>query len=186
LVGTLSPDELRGTPGADVIVGRAGFDKIIAGGGPDLICARGADVVDGGDDFDRVGYERAERGVKVNLCRGDWLDGGRGRDKMRFTRRSGVAVDLGTGQVQSPVGARVWSFKVIVGTPGGDRIHGSRRAERIVVRGASDALYGRGRADALWGGAGNDLVRGGGGRDRACGGGGVDICTVERRRGCEL
>jgi Ca2+-binding RTX toxin-like protein len=282
MVGTRGSDELRGTARADVIVGRSGFDKIIGGGGHDLICAdgsadlvragAGADVIDGGGDVDRIGYERAKRGVTINLRRGiatgqghdqllgidgvqgsrfrdtvigggaaelikgmagndkietghgadfviggagddrlrdrfgsntllayggndmvvarpsegDWLDGGKGHDTMRFTTRDGVTVDLETGQVQQPVRARVWAFERVVGTSGGDSIFGSRRPERIVGRGGSDALFGRGHADAIVGAAGNEIIRGGGGRDRARGGSGIDICLAERGRGCEL
>jgi Ca2+-binding RTX toxin-like protein len=180
-------DIVSGDGAAELIKGIAGNDKIFTG--------RGADFVVGGagNDHlsDRFGSNTllAYGGNDVIVARpsdGDWLDGGPGRDKIRFTRRDGVTVDLGTGEVESPVGARVWAFEVVVGTPGGDRIHGSRRGERIVGRGASDALFGRGRADALWGAAGMDLIRGGGGRDLARGGPGVDICSVERDRGCEL
>lgn len=117
---------------------------------------------------------------------GDWLDGGTGHDTMRFTTPDGVTVDLDTGQLGAPVRARVGAFEVVVGTPGGDSIYGSRRPERIAGRGGSDGLYGRGSADAMSGAAGNDVISGGDGRDRASGGAGFDICSVERGGDCEL
>jgi Ca2+-binding RTX toxin-like protein len=62
----------------------------------------------------------------------------------------------------------------IVGTPGRDRLRGTRRADVIVALGGKDRVKaGRGR-DLVCGGRGNDRLFGGRGRDRLIGGPGRD------------
>jgi Tol biopolymer transport system component len=62
----------------------------------------------------------------------------------------------------------------IVGTPGRDRLRGTRRADVIVALGGNDRVTaGRGR-DLVCGGRGNDRLFGGRGRDRLIGGPGRD------------
>jgi len=76
-----------------------------------------------------------------------------------------------------------------LGTPGNDRIRGTRRPDVIAGLGGSDAIAGLGGADRICGGrgrdtlsgaSGNDQLDGGGARDRCAGGGGRD-----RARRCE-
>lgn len=62
----------------------------------------------------------------------------------------------------------------IVGTPGPDRLVGTKRADVICGLGGDDTIFGRGGADRILGGTGNDVIRGGGGRDAVDGGEGAD------------
>jgi hypothetical protein len=65
-------------------------------------------------------------------------------------------------------------FATIVGTPGKDRLRGTRFADVIVGLGARDRILGLRGKDRLCGGKGRDLIRGGGGRDQVRGGPGRD------------
>ena len=86
----------------------------------------------------------------------------------------------------------------IIGTPGRDRLRGTRRADVIVALGGDDRVVARGGNDVVCGGAGNDTLSGGPGRDqlrgqrgrdRLTGGTGRDTCIGDtgrdRARGCE-
>ena len=82
----------------------------------------------------------------------------------------------------------------IVGTPGRDRLRGTRRADVIVGLGGRDLIRGRGGRDIicgrkgndrLFGGRGNDLLIGGKGRDKLFGGPGRDRLKGGRGRDLE-
>lgn len=62
----------------------------------------------------------------------------------------------------------------IVGTPGRDRLRGTRRADVIVALGGNDTVTALGGADIVCGGPGRDLLKGGPGRDRLLGQAGND------------
>jgi sugar lactone lactonase YvrE len=77
----------------------------------------------------------------------------------------------------------------IVGSPGPDRLHGSRFADVIVGLGGGDVIRGLGSGDRICGGSGPDRIDGGKGGDWINGGGGRDNCSVDngrdRSRQCE-
>ena len=62
----------------------------------------------------------------------------------------------------------------VVGTPGRDRLRGTRRADVIVALGGDDRVVAGGGRDLVCGGAGADRLSGGAGRDRLIGGRGRD------------
>ncbi|GAA4691473.1 hypothetical protein GCM10023349_02720 [Nocardioides conyzicola] len=93
------------------------------------------------------------------------LDGGGGRDTLRFVNRG--VVDLAAGRSRTEHGrATLRSFEDVLGSSGPDVIRGDARANRLV------------------GGRGNDVLVGRGGRDTAIGGPGQDRCAAEVRRTC--
>jgi DNA-binding beta-propeller fold protein YncE len=71
----------------------------------------------------------------------------------------------------------------VVGTAGGDRLRGTRRADVIAALGGNDRITGLRGNDVVCGGAGRDRIDGGAGRDRCIGGAGRDRvgrCEVRR------
>ena len=65
----------------------------------------------------------------------------------------------------------------ITGTPGNDRLGGTKVGETICGLGGKDRLSGKGGNDVLKGGPKADVLRGGPGKDRLLGGGGRDRCA---------
>jgi len=65
----------------------------------------------------------------------------------------------------------------ITGTPGPDRLRGTRRADVICGLGGDDRINGRGGNDAIFGDAGSDRLRGGAGADTLYGGEGDDALS---------
>ena len=63
----------------------------------------------------------------------------------------------------------------ITGTPGPDRLRGTRRDDVICGLGGDDRVAGRGGDDAVFGDAGHDRIAGGRGRDTLYGGEGDDV-----------
>lgn len=76
-----------------------------------------------------------------------------------------------------------------LGTPGPDRIRGTRRRDVIAGLGGNDSIRGLGGADRICGGSGRDRLSGGPGNDFSDGGRGRDRCAGgrgrDRSRGCE-
>ena len=70
----------------------------------------------------------------------------------------------------------------IVGTPGADRIRGTRRADVIVGGGGADRIKGLGGNDRICGSGGSDYVLPGAGNDRVDGGSGADTLAVSPGR----
>jgi uncharacterized delta-60 repeat protein len=68
----------------------------------------------------------------------------------------------------------------LVGTPGRDRLRGTRRADVIVARGGPDRVLALAGNDVVCGGAGRDRLFGGAGRDLLIGGPGRD--RIHQRR----
>ena len=92
-----------------------------------------------------------------------------------FTDQRGVPRPVG----RCDIGAyeRVTCFRRavdVVGTPGRDRLVGSRTADVFLALGGRDLILGRGGADRACGDRGADTVRGGPGNDRLSGGPGDD------------
>lgn len=65
----------------------------------------------------------------------------------------------------------------IIGTPGRDRLKGTRKADVIVGLGGDDVIAGLGGDDIICGGPGADALTGGAGADRLLGQGGADAIT---------
>jgi Ca2+-binding RTX toxin-like protein len=77
---------------------------------------------------------------------------------------------------QEPSGPpKLGSKCTIIGSPGGDVIHGTARDDVICGRGGNDVIHGRGGNDLLVGGRGNDRLYGGPGKDLLVGGAGRDL-----------
>ena len=70
-----------------------------------------------------------------------------------------------------PLGSRC----TIVGSPGGEVIHGTATSDVICGRGGADRIYAGGGHDLILGGRGNDRIYGRSGRDHIRGDGGNDI-----------
>jgi len=62
----------------------------------------------------------------------------------------------------------------LVGTPGKDKLNGTKKADVVVSLGGNDVVRGRGGNDVVCAGDGNDTVRGGSGKDRLYGEKGKD------------
>jgi Ca2+-binding RTX toxin-like protein len=81
IVGTDTPDQLSGTPGADVIVGLGGSDKLRGLAGNDVICGGdGNDTLRGGKGKDRLYGDAGKDTLRGGPGR-DKLEGGAGKDK---------------------------------------------------------------------------------------------------------
>jgi Ca2+-binding RTX toxin-like protein len=102
----------------------------------------GADVLDGGADFDYARYDGAAARVTVDL--------------------SGVV--LATGEA---AGDSFISIEGLVGSAFADVLYGSAAADTLQGRGGDDTLRGGAGVDYLYGGAGADLLDGGTGSDYA-------------------
>jgi len=79
--------------------------------------------------------------------------------------------ELRIGRVSAPCGT---AKPTITGTPGGDRLVGTRGRDVISAYGGGDRILGRAGNDLICAGAGNDTVIGGAGDDTIAGRGGKD------------
>ena len=126
---------INGTAGNDTLTGTAGNDTISGLGGNDLIRAGstgGADVVDGGADFDSIEFaSRATSAVIVDFVAGTISGGSSGT--ISFT---GVE-------------------RVIAGNFN-DRLSGNGSGQTLAGQGGADTLWGAGGVDTLRGGGGAD------------------------------
>ncbi len=138
--------EVRGSDFADFLTGDAGNNRFIGRGGDDII--------DGGDGFDLMRYDRFNNGgVDVDL-------------------QTGVAYD-GLGDVDTLI-----SIEHIFGSRNDDDfIKGSAANEEFDGRGGNDQLDGRGGNDLLFGNSGDDTLDGGTGNDLLDGGNDNDTLT---------
>ncbi|HEV2813598.1 MAG TPA: hypothetical protein VGW10_10125, partial [Solirubrobacteraceae bacterium] len=176
LGGASGDDELAGGPGADALFDGTGDDTVTGGGGDDALAqhqsvANGADVLRGGDGFDRVYY-----GASGVLQTGEAAFNG---------RTEPVFVTIGDGpndgeadendDVQADV-------EYVRGGSGADTLIGSEAGERLAGLTGADTVDGRGGVDLVQGDgadaeglvdAGN-VVIGGAGRDRLEGSEGPD------------
>ncbi|MBV1864173.1 MAG: hypothetical protein KUG74_07010 [Rhodobacteraceae bacterium] len=112
----------------------------------------------------------------------DTLDGGGGRDRVRYDRHSvdEVNVDLVSGVATGNVNGTSFTHQMtniedVRGSYDGDDIlKGNGKANKIEGKGGNDAIFGRGGKDELFDGYGNDTVSGGNGNDTFYNGGGSD------------
>lgn len=154
--GGAGDDELDGGPGEDVITGGTGDDEIHPGDAyedgygnvPD-----GRDVVDAGDGFDMVLYQRSA-GVVVDLARTE-DQGGQGENDS-LTGFEGAEANN----------------SLLYGNDGPNRLVGDGVFEG---RGGDDRLTGLFGNQTLRGGPGDDVLDGGPGLDVLEGGDGADV-----------
>ena len=178
LTGRNGDDSLVGGGGADTLGGDAGADTLDGGDGYDVAVFRyGAYPVvsfvpgvagegdPAGDVY--VGIERVVLGSDghtiiigttplsvVGLGRFDIVD---------LTHRGAFVFDA-TALIVNVGDDPYWDFECIetfLGSPEGDRLHLTDRAERIDGNGGADSLDGGGGADTIAGGAGADTLIGG-------------------------
>lgn len=187
-VGTQASDSFVGGTGRDDFTGEPGRldgapDTASGGGGRDLLRLRGEAFGQGGRDVlivqghgsvahggpgDDVLLAPPSRACASGRCRIE-LDGGAGRDRVRFESSAGqgVRVDLAKGRARH-----------------GRYVSVLRSLEDVVGTKRPDVLLGNERANRLEGGNGPDVLSGRGGRDVADGGPGRDRCRAEVRRSC--
>jgi Ca2+-binding RTX toxin-like protein len=213
--GDAGSNVLYGTAGPDVIAGGRGNDTIYGRGGDDVICGGyGADQLNGGtgDDWLYGGMDRLWATDEGEIERiGDTLRGGAGDDRLVpglddrsadskgldwlvwDTASRAVHVDIAAGSVTGQGHDRFFTHRVaILGSPYGDTITGSGRADHIyaaaggdIVRalGGADTVYGdngqrRAHADdRIFGGPGNDAISTEEGEDEVHGGSGRDFIS---------
>jgi Ca2+-binding RTX toxin-like protein len=101
-----------------------------------LVDGNGADTLDGGPGNDTLRYFNGGA---------DDLHGGAGVDTLQFGPQNGVVVSLDDVANDGPVGAQVANahsdIEVLEGTPGVDRLNGSRHADTILARdGVADTI----------------------------------------------
>jgi Ca2+-binding RTX toxin-like protein len=153
-----SDDELLGGSGDDSLTGGLGEDTLAGGGANDVL--RGDDPTQSFVDADR-------------------LDGGSGRDRVRYTDRvlpltitlDGLPND---GQLGGAEGDNLIGIENVTGGADEDRVTGNGSGNVLDGLGGRDFLFGLGGDDTLAGGASNDLLRGGDAGDRLEGAGGND------------
>lgn len=141
-----------------------------------------------------VGSDRNE--VFLTYGGDDTVDGGAGRDLVRFDRAGVSAVDANlttgtaTGFYQGVAFSQTLiNIQSLVGSrEGNDTLRGSAednllraRGENVLMygEGGNDTLYGRNGNDTLFGGDGNDMLYGGAGADFMDGGDGNDTYYVD-------
>ena len=98
---------------------------------------------------------------------------------MESHRRSAASIAaalLALGLAVAPVAAQVMN-----GSPGDDRLAGTRKADKLLGRGGDDTLLGRRGGDLLLGGRGNDRIAGGKGFDEIRGGAGREVIRARDR-----
>ncbi|WP_274609266.1 beta strand repeat-containing protein [Mesorhizobium sp. L-8-3] len=150
-------EAIRGTRYADTMTGGLG-DQRFRG-------LDGADVIDGGSDYDTVDYRRDANYGGLNGIDADLED-----------------VDgEGFGRILDGFGAedRVRNVEQIRGSEFGDAIRGDAGANDFRGEGGNDLLDGRDGDDLLRGGAGDDILAGGGGFDFIAGGEGMDVLVLQ-------
>ncbi len=123
LSGGTQNDVLTGGAGADVLDGGSGNDQVLGGAGNDLIFAGDGDIVQAGDDDDRV--------LVVGSMATGTLDGGLGSDRLG----GGPGAALGAAVV-------VTGFETLAVSLDGFSLTGTQLAGIGTVRGLNDAPLG--------------------------------------------
>lgn len=176
VVGTNDDNHLVGTPGRDVIVGMGGQDTIRGLGGDDWICAgRGNDVIDGGPGDDHE-YGQGRYDHLLYSPGDDVLDGGAQADNLLYQRAPrGVHLDLRAGTAD--LGREhdvVRSVDYVKLTRHRDTFVGTDQPEIVYANAGNDVVKGRGGDDILIASKGDDDVEGGAGDDTIHGNSGTD------------
>ncbi|GAB5434733.1 MAG: hypothetical protein EpisKO_41030 [Epibacterium sp.] len=207
IVGTAGDDDLAGgigddyfytSEGDDTYSGGAGYDQVTYGSSPGgvVVDLQAGTATDGWGDTDTLRSIEMVRGSAyadditgdrgANHMRGlegnDTLDGGRGRDMVRYDRdaryggEDGVTINLKKGFAIDGFGDRdqLSGFERAMGSDANDVILGARKSEDLYGLGGNDRIKGGGGNDNIDGGTGRDKLDGGGGNDVLTGGGGAD------------
>ncbi|WP_407520374.1 S8 family serine peptidase [Methylobacterium oryzisoli] len=154
LEGRAGDDTLEGGADGDVLLGGDGRDEVFGGLGNDTIVidGNGADIADGGDDYDILDLT----GVTVTA-----YDAAAG--SVAFTGSRGAA--LFTGSVSFRNIEEVRGVDALRATENADTLTGSAFADVIDGLGGDDLLTGGGSDDTLIGSAGLDTLQGSEGND---------------------
>lgn len=144
LIGGAGQDEIQGSDGSDEITGLSGADQLGGGAGDDTFFSPaldGADVMDGGADFDTADYSARGTGISVSI---DNLanDGSHSPPPFPMPENDNVRTTV----------------EVVRGGSGDDTLAGSSARNRVYGGGGSDLLAGGLGADRLEGGSGDDTV----------------------------
>ncbi|MFU8863436.1 MAG: beta strand repeat-containing protein [Rhodobacterales bacterium] len=141
-----------------------------------------------------IGSDRNE--IFITYGGNDTVDGGAGRDMIRYDRAGISAVDvnlttgIATGSYQGVAFTQTLiNIQSLIGSrEGNDTLRGSAednvlraRGDNVLMygEGGNDTLYGRNGNDTLFGGDGNDVLYGGAGADFMDGGQGSDTYYVD-------
>lgn len=207
-IGTAGDDTFDGGKGDDYFISSDGSDTYKGGKGYDQVAfhifdpagvtanlAKGT-ATDGWGNTDTLISIEMLRGSNfddtlignggANVIRGlggdDILNGGKGRDEVRYDRdanyggTAGVTVNLKAGKATDGFGDTdtLRNFEDVRGSDRADRITGNNGRNELEGEGGNDKLFGLAGNDTLWGGAGKDRLEGGNGNDHLYGGGGGD------------
>lgn len=144
LTGGAGPDEIQGDDGSDYITGLGGADELIGGVGGDIFFSAsldGADLMDGGADYDTADYSARTTSIGVSLDNVS-NDGGHSEPPFLIPENDDVRATV----------------EKVKGGSGNDALEGSNAGNRLEGGGGSDLLAGRLGADGLEGGPGEDTV----------------------------
>ncbi len=180
LIGTTGSDVIRGGDGDDEIQGGRHIDFSYGDGGDDFIvggsgiAVLGQHEVFGQRSYGGTGndviwaYAHSTDNTRESVLRGEYIDGGEGRDDLfgnlrRDTLIGGGGDDRLLGdQLAGPDYAENENFKT---TGGADLLIGGLGDDIVQGGGGDDVIYGGGNVDELEGHAGADTIYGGGGID---------------------
>jgi Ca2+-binding RTX toxin-like protein len=164
VIGTAFDDTISGDSQENVFFGGNGDDYLIGYGGRDtLYGGSGDDILYGDLDADTL-YGGDGNDLLRGGSGGDYIDGGAGTDTLTFGGElNAVTIFLGNPSLNtgSAAGDTYVSIERIIGSEGGDVIHGNNSANHFYGAGGADALYGGGGMDTLIGGSGGDILNGG-------------------------
>ncbi|MFW8637232.1 hypothetical protein [Cribrihabitans pelagius] len=188
--GGIGDDYFRSSDGRDTYNGGKGTDQVTFDQDPNGVIAnlKTGEATDGWGKTDTLQSIEMLRGSAHddsftgnrggNIFRGlageDMMDGGKGRDQVRYDRddryggQEGVTVKLNKGFAIDGFGDRDTLRHI-------EDVRGSGHADRVTGNGGRNALEGENGNDKLFGLNGNDTLSGGSGRDRLDGGGDDDV-----------
>ncbi len=197
LHGGIGNDTLTGGAGADTLVGGTGNDILLGGVGNDTISEKaiddtpyikvfttfgGADVINGGTDFDVCDYGRAAAtAMAFTLCTSATVNAA-GCATSNDDGPAGELDDL--TNCDHLIGGG--GIDTVTGSDGDDTVEGGAGADVINGGAGNDTLFGDADNDTLNGGDGEDSLDGGGGTNTIDGGEDVDICLEGTLTACEL
>ena len=182
---------LYGGAGADVLTGGAGDDTLFGEAGDDSLNGGLGDDTENGGAGDDTFTQGSSANGSDTLVGGSELDGGPGRDTVRYEQRStSLTVMLGGGPVSGAMLADggferddLSAIEVVYGGSGND-VMSCAGAEGCTLHGngGNDVLTGGSMADSLYGEGGNDTIIAGLGDDLVdCGAGTGDIVSFADR-----
>ncbi|MEB8387032.1 calcium-binding protein [Rhodobacteraceae bacterium KMM 6894] len=173
LIGNEENNLLRSYAGSDTLRGKQG-DDTLDGGGRGLDQANESltgDLLDGGEGFDYVSYERSNKGVDVVVGFGNGVGfGGHAQDD-QLIDIEGV---LGS---QFDDAIRGSSDDALIGNAGDDFLRMRTGNNTLNGGDGDDTLTGGNSVDLLIGGSGDDSINGGAGADMIDGQDGFDIVS---------